>query len=236
MTSRIVLIALSILIGSNAVPANDFSQVAEVAALTAAEETTSIEVGTEQETIDDFGIYGADAATETMITEAIRQYGLAGIVIPELRIYVHDSQDPCLGNLGLYSVGGDLSRVDFCSTELPLIRHELAHAWERNTVAQASRDAFMEGAGIEAWNDHEEPYPARGVEQAAYIIAWGTEQAPIQRVVASNVTNKLEAYELLTGSPSPRISNWNDTIEMTTVEVEARKLAAQSTADTNVLS
>ena len=105
MTFRIVLIALSILIGSNAVPANDFSPVAEVAAPTAAEETPSIEVSTEQETTDDFGIYGADAATETMIIGAIRQYGLAGIIIPELRIYVHDSQDPCLGNLGLYGLG-----------------------------------------------------------------------------------------------------------------------------------
>ena len=157
--------------------------------------------------LDPAGIYGADDELEQEILDAIDLYTNAGLGLPELRIYVHDSYEACDGNLGLYSKGGDQHRVDICEWDPKLISHELAHAWEYHNVDDATRQAYLDRARLKVWNSHDVPHPARGVERVAFVISWGVVDQPIQIMTKGHYTEELYQYELLTGMPSPRIAH-----------------------------
>ena len=98
--------------------------------------------------------------------------------LPALRIYVHDSTEPCRDNLGLYGTGGDKERIDICTFEESVLQHELVHAWEHHSVNDATRDAFQAHMGLDNWNNHDEPHYSRGIEEAAYLLVWGMEDGP----------------------------------------------------------
>jgi hypothetical protein len=155
------------------------------------------------------GIHGADADQEADINAAILAFDQAGLLLPDLQIYVHESNEGCNKNLGLFSQGGDKHRIDICMAHPSVIRHELAHAWEHHNMTDATRRAFLQRRGIEAWNDQESSAQVRGIEQAAYLIAWGLDSRPIQSLLRSRHAEDLDLYELLTGSQSPRIAVWD---------------------------
>jgi len=159
---------------------------------------------------DAFGTYGADPTEMAILSEARELFSAAGLSLPPLRIYFHDSQDGCLGNLGLYNNHGDTNRIDICLSDQRVIRHELAHAWEQHRSAGASRPTFLAQAGSVTWDDQSTPHPARGIEQAADLVSWGIDTPPIQLINASHHAEQLALYELLTGSRSPRTSSWTD--------------------------
>ncbi len=159
--------------------------------------------------LDAHWIFGADADQEADINAAIGAFNQAGLLLPQLRIYVHGSNGECDENLGLYGGGGDTHRIDICMAHPSVIRHELAHAWEHHNMTDATRRAFLLRTGLEVWNDQESSAPVRGMEQAAYLIAWGLDSRPIQRLLHSSNAEDLDLYELLTGSQSPRIAHWD---------------------------
>ena len=162
---------------------------------------------------DPFGIYGADEQTELMIEEANALFQAAGLSLPALRIYVHDNDEPCNGNQGLFSKTGDQHRVDICTHHINLIIHELAHAWEYHNVDETTRQKFMEQAQADGWNDHNVVHQARGVEIAADIIKWGLADGQLPQMSASHYAQQLAQYELLTGTQTPRIAHWNQLVE-----------------------
>lgn len=153
------------------------------------------------------GIYGADDAMEREILDAIDRFALAGLVLPKLRIYVHESHGPCKGHLGLFAKGGDEQRIDLCERYPDVITHELAHAWEHDHLDDDTRKAFLEWTGLTAWNDKDVPHPARGVERMAYLVSWALEDQQIQAISLGHYADDLDLYEFLTGSPSPRIAH-----------------------------
>ena len=159
--------------------------------------------------VDAYGIYGADATETEMIDDAMDTFADAGLALPERRIYVHDSLEPCRDNIGLWGKGGDKERIDLCMVESAVLLHELAHAWEHHAVSDATRDAFMERTDSGTWNDHDIDHHSRGIEKAAYLVAWSLEDQPIPRMSAGHYAEDLELYELLTGTTSPRVAHWN---------------------------
>ncbi len=166
---------------------------------------------TEQEsTLDPAGIRGADAEMEEQILEAMELYAEAGLELPPLRIYVHDNNEPCLGHMGLFGKDGDTQRIDICEWDQRVVVHELAHAWERHSVDEASRQDYLALTGLEVWNDHSVAHPARGIESAAEAIKWGLLGGPVQRMSLAHHGEDLERYELLTGVPSPRIAHLDE--------------------------
>lgn len=173
-------------------------------------------------------ITGADADTRTMIEELIDMYAAAGLELPALRINVHATNEGCDGHQGLYRKGGDLYRIDICTVHPTTVAHELAHAWERHTVAESTRTEFMARVGGSKWNDQEAAHPVRAIERAADVIAWGIQEQPIQRLLASHHAEELEQFEMLTGRPSPRIAHWNDPIENVARPLPAAAAAATS--------
>ncbi len=79
--------------------------------------------------------------------------------------------------------------------------HELAHLWMREYLDDATRAAFTERVGLSSWRDGV-PWEERGVERAAYTIAWGlagTEDARYRFVPAPECEELAARYELLTG-------------------------------------
>jgi hypothetical protein len=156
---------------------------------------------------DRVGIYDADDALEREILDAVDRFTDAGLTLPELRIHVHESAEPCRGHMGLYNKGGDQHRIDLCQPYPEVITHELAHAWDYHNLDDATRQAFLDRAGLRVWSDQDVPHPARGVERAAYLISWALEDQPIQAISLGHYVEDLERYELLTGSPSPRIAH-----------------------------
>ena len=120
------------------------------------------------------------------------------------------ASDRAIDALGRFRLHGDVHRVDICVVEQPLILHELAHAWEHHFVTDATREAFMAATDAPSWEDPNHAHKARGIEKAAYLVAWALEDAPLQRFSAGLYMDDLANYELLTGSPSPRIAHWAD--------------------------
>ena len=174
----------------------------------AVQDTLEIVEDEAAEAPDAYGIYGADANQAADLAEAKDAFAAAGLPLPELRIYFHSTDDACRGNHGLYGKGGDKHRVDFCTSVASVIRHELAHAWEHHNMADSTRQTFMEQAELSNWNDHDSPHPSRAIEQVAYLIEWGLDSQPLQRISANQNAEDLDRFELLTGDPSPRISHW----------------------------
>lgn len=163
-----------------------------------------------EDDLDPFGIYGADADEQAEVEQALATFEANGLPLPELRIYVHDSKAGCADALGRFRLHGDVHRVDICLVEQPLILHELAHAWEHHFVNDATREAFMVATGAPSWEDPNHAHKARGIEKTAYLVAWALEDAPLQRISSGLHMDDLANYELLTGSPSPRVAHWAD--------------------------
>ena len=159
--------------------------------------------------VDPAGIYGADEAMNQEILDAMDRFEDAGLELPELRVYVHDSDEPCNGNanMGLYNKGGDQQRIDLCHRSPNVGIHELAHAWEYHNMDDTTRQAFLVRADLSTWNDTDVVHRARGVERVAYAIVWGLDDQPIQRQLLSAYSENLDHFELLTGTPSPRIAH-----------------------------
>ncbi len=168
---------------------------------------TFTETTTSKPTIDEPGIYGADDATEQQIHAIIDRFADASMDLPEIRIYVHDTQEPCNDNMGLYSKGGDQYRIDVCETYDAVITHELVHVWEYHTMTDATRQMFLDRIGFGTWNDGDTPHRSRGVEQVAYLVTWGLEADPIQAMTLNHHREDLDLFELLTGTTSPRIDH-----------------------------
>jgi hypothetical protein len=152
------------------------------------------------------GIYGADAELEALIETAMERYHTAGLTLPALRIHVHDTSDGCNGASGLYSQLPPVDRIDLCTRLQATVLHELAHAWEHHTMSEDTRQTFLEHTGIEAWQSYGDvDWEDRGIEQAAQIIAWGL--MDIQITNTDRFLDELYQFELLTGTPSPRLPN-----------------------------
>ncbi len=72
----------------------------------------------------DHVISGADEDAAAAIAAAVNAFEDAGMRLPRLRIFVHDSYDGCNGHPGVYSKGGDKNRIDICWAHPSIIRHE----------------------------------------------------------------------------------------------------------------
>jgi hypothetical protein len=169
-------------------------------------DTSYITENDEKLALDPSGIYGADAELEALIEAAIELYQTAGLIVPALRIYAHDTSDGCRGMSGLYSQEPPVDRIDLCTRLQATVLHELAHAWEHHSMSEDTRQAFLEHTGLKAWQSYGDvEWEDRGIERAAQIIAWGL--MDIQITNTERFLEELYRFELLTGIPSPRLPN-----------------------------
>lgn len=111
---------------------------------------------------------------------SVARYKLAGLQLPDVQVSFY-SWDPslkdCAGHGGLWTFYQDRHSIDVCAVGVPsrrrMLLHEFAHAWTHENLTEDDRRAFLNGRGLESWNQPGSDWDNRGTEHAAEIINWG---------------------------------------------------------------
>lgn len=149
---------------------------------------------------------GGTAEQHQRMQDAIRRFTDAGVVLPALTVEFGTARETCNGHHGVFRPRS--MTIAICSEVDSVFEHELAHAWERTTITDDTRNAFMAVRGYEVWSDHEVPWNRRGVEGAAFVIQQGLSTVPLPPALGDEFTSRMQAFELLTGVPAPRLAAW----------------------------
>jgi hypothetical protein len=135
---------------------------------------------------------------------------MAGLEPPtDTDVRFHEDLADCNGHRGRFRV--EKRRVDVCVTaDDPVIQrrlqrrvllHELAHVWTVDHLDAPTRDEFIALRGLGGWNDQNDEWRDRGVEQVAEIVAvalW--DQGPwMSRIHDNSCDDIMEAFDVLTG-------------------------------------
>jgi hypothetical protein len=149
-------------------------------------------------------VHRSDERSREQIAAAGTAFRVAGLKLPSLEIYVHETYAGCGGFAGQFNRDGSGLRVDFCSGNSFTVLHEFAHAWEYHNVDDTTRNALVETHGLETWRSSEVPWAERGVEVAAETIAKGLLERAFPEWQCEEVELLDEGFRLLTGRSSPR--------------------------------
>jgi hypothetical protein len=161
-------------------------------------------------------VVGADHADRAALRQALELFAENGLHLPDLEIRFFDTKDHCGGHFGLFESRTTPWRILICSSAAFVLPHELAHAWEAETVEDRIRELYLEARGLEAWSSPYLEWGQRGVEDAAFVIQQNLTAGPVL-VNAEVWRDRIAAYELLTGKVSPLCLTSNPPVEMTAV-------------------
>ena len=152
---------------------------------------------------------GFSHAQEALIEWAIGLFADAGLELPPLKFVHYPTREPCRGARGLYTGDRTPATIRICTPEAgpfaeSLFLHEIAHAWDRYTLTDRRRAAFLQLRDLEEWWDNgSAPWHTYGAEQAAQIIVWGLidRHIHIATIPDSSCLDLRTGYVLLTGRP-----------------------------------
>jgi len=153
-------------------------------------------------------ISGGTSAQQAMGRWAAERFEDAGIDVPWVDLRFHRDRSECEDRMGTYRDGvADLCGVHVNDLSRRTLLHELSHAWVDSHVSVSLEQRFLRLRGLEAWNDHDADWEARGTEHAAEIIAWALDGQGTGTALPSIPDNDREdlakAYRLLTGRQLP---------------------------------
>lgn len=152
-------------------------------------------------------VAGGTEAQAKRLGEALERFSDAGLELPELTVVFSIDERDCHGRMGWFDPAVTPWRITICSTADFVYEHELAHAWERANLTDERRRAFMVFRGHDSWADPDDRWMERGVEGVAFIIQQGLLADPLTEPLTEEMAHRMEAFELLTGRPAPRISH-----------------------------
>ena len=205
MTTRILLILLSLFL-LNPAADHDRSRPAVNDAVDAAVETAQADAS--------LTVIGGSEAQRDRLALALDRFDAAGLPLPDLEVVFTTSNDDCHGHYGLFTETPTPWRIVICSDADFVYEHELAHAWERHNLTAETRYDFMERRGYTVWSSHSVDWNERGVEGVALVIQQGISGLPLRPAMSTERISRLEAYELLTGSPAPTLITLLDSHEV----------------------
>jgi hypothetical protein len=150
----------------------------------------------------DVVIVGANAADEVLVADALAAFSAAGLDVPPLEIQFAETMTDCRGHLGLFEKTPNGTLIHICDRKDFVVTHEIAHVWVAVNLNHQERERYMRARGLDNWNDWNVPWGKRGIEDSAFIIQ---QNLTMDRVPLTSRTwvQRLEAFELLTGQPSP---------------------------------
>ncbi|MCP3994600.1 MAG: DUF3387 domain-containing protein [bacterium] len=141
---------------------------------------------------------------DALVEEALDLFSAAGLDLPEIDIIGFDSIDECFGRSGAAIHSDRRTEIHLCVDGTGIaddwvVIHELAHAWDHNTLDSTTRQAFLDLRGLDSWRDGE--WHERGAEHAAEIIVWGLIDRSVKpgRINQNSCSELLTGYETLTG-------------------------------------
>lgn len=154
-------------------------------------------------------VRGGTAKQRARLELAIGRFEELGLRLPPLGVHFFESMEPCDGLVGRFSAGTTPWTIGICSPELDWVyEHELAHAWEQETLTDPQRRQFMDGRGLETWAGRDVPWNQRGQEWAAVVIQQGLAGAALPPALSAEAESRLVAFEELTGELSPTLADW----------------------------
>lgn len=165
-------------------------------------------------------------ATATQVEFArwmMDRFERAGLGVPEVRAIRFPPSPQCAGRGGLavesderYSglhtvvvcasedqVDHDASSSSWAPSVVASGLHELSHIWMLDHLDDETRSAFLDRVGLTVWRGSEAVWRERGVEHAAFTIAWGlagTEDAQYPILPPPECEELTGRFELLTGN------------------------------------
>lgn len=142
------------------------------------------------------------------LREAVANFVELGLPLPDLEVHFAQHTETCHGHLGLFQPQRRPWRITICTDAGVVYEHELAHAWDRANLEDRVRVEFMELRGYSAWSGPSVPWNQRGVEGVAFVIQQGISGPPLPPILGAEAHSRLEAFELLTGQPAPRLIEW----------------------------
>jgi hypothetical protein len=163
-------------------------------------------------------VQNASAAQLGRLVLALDRFRAASLKLPDIDIQFSIDESGCMGHMGRFDPGPTPWRISICSHLDFVYEHELAHAWERATMTDETRQAFMTLRGLTIWSDSVVPWNERGVEGVAFIIQQGLAGLPLPPVLGAEGLSRMEAFELLTGRPAPRLVEWIRTRDVACVD------------------
>lgn len=153
--------------------------------------------------------YSATAAQRSRLSLAVDRFKDVGLRLPPLDVRFFENIDSCRGNHGYFSAGTSPWTIQLCSPDLDWVyEHELAHAWEHETLTDPERREFMESRGLGVWASRDVPWNERGQEWVAVVIQQGLAGAPLPPALSGDVESRLAAFESLTGRLPPVLAEW----------------------------
>jgi hypothetical protein len=139
---------------------------------------------------------------------ALHKFRVAGLELPDLVVSFSVDEADCRGHKGMFRDSPTPWEISICSDSDAVYEHELAHAWERANLTDSQRAAFMELRGHEFWSGADVPWNERGVEGVAFVIQQGLSDVPLSPALSDEALSRMQAYEFLTETPAPRLTNW----------------------------
>jgi hypothetical protein len=153
-------------------------------------------------------VEGASASQTDRLTLALARFKEAGLELPNLKVIFATDAAACKEHHGLFSTAFDPWRISMCSPLDFVYEHELAHAWEHAMLSDEVRRQFMDLRDITVWSGKDTPWNQRGQEDLAFVIQQGLSGLPLVRTLSGEAISRLKAFELLTGRPAPKLTEW----------------------------
>ncbi|MDF1595751.1 MAG: hypothetical protein P1T08_06600 [Acidimicrobiia bacterium] len=147
-----------------------------------------------------------DPEAAALMTWARTRFEAAGLTLPDVTLFVHESRDSCDGNVGLFKGSDAGGEVHLCTEDMNLVKrrtllHELGHAWTLQHLSGEDISSFLALRGLEHWSEPA-PWYHRGIEHAAEIMAWGLYDTELRVVTIepSDPASLRIAFRFLTGA------------------------------------
>lgn len=146
-----------------------------------------------------------------LITWATGRFANAGLELPPFRVEQSAIRESCGGNMAIAIHGGAVPTVRLCtdadSSDVAVKRtllHEIAHVWANDALDTATRAAFLELRGLDAWTDADR-WEERGSEHAAEVMTWALMDVELTMLTLPDhdPVSLTVAWETLTGRALP---------------------------------
>ena len=147
-------------------------------------------------------VHNAGADQTAAIDDALARFHNNGLDLPDIDIWFSNDSADCKGHYGLFQPRVEPKRITVCSNYDFVLTHELAHAWIHAHIDTDTIVRYLELRGKSTWDDHDQAWADRGLEDAAFVIQQNlTRTSPAH--ATDERTSRTAAFELLTGQRSP---------------------------------
>lgn len=136
---------------------------------------------------------------------ALALFEEAGLGLPGIDFAQFPDRSHCAGRIGAAIAADERVGIRLCTDRSGpvlewLLLHEIAHAWDRQSLDESRRRAFIDLRGLSSWREGD--WHDRGAEHAAEIVVWGLIDRPVRPGHIDNTTcvALLAGYRTLTGA------------------------------------